>query len=663
MPDYVLKKHCLAFSLRLTCILLGLLSITSQVCRGHQESDDSVDFTSMSIEDLLEVNISIASKIEEDPLEAPGIVSVVSRDEFELYGDRNLQQLMQRQPSVYTRHSFCFSNNLAAFRGDMATHGEYHTLILWNGRPMRDSSIGYNIPLYMGFPLDSLAGVEIVRGPGSVLYGTNAFTGVINLRSRPIPDQNEWSVFQRIGTYGYYETTVTGAGRAGDLGYIASFRNFGQQGYSYRLTDLAGVYDTRNQHDKSISAAFHLDYKGLKLDIFGADVDTFAMGVVPSWANPHHENRNKRLFTNLGSKFPLGKKMDLEFNFTLNLQEDSLSGPAQKRIGNNCADVLGEVTLYTRPFEKANLIFGYLLEHRSDYPTNGDHYQSIPSYHNKPQSFYAQGDYQICKIVKGIVGLQWNRSGQGATDTISRFGLVITPFKNWGFKLLRGEAFRAPIAMESDLYDPTILVGNSDLLPETITTYDAQIFYHDKKTYAAFTYFISDIEGLIIYDYSVTPTSYKNGGRHLYKGYEFELKRQISEGWQLIGSFMTQDNQADQGLNPSVAPETMVKLGTSYTWDRGSLALFYNHFGQMPKMNTAPHLNPNPEALNLVSLNLVLDASQWLEIAKGRASFTFKVENLFNEKVYVPTFAYVGKPNSFPYGPGTTFYAGLRVNF
>ena len=126
---------------------------------------------------------------------------------------------------------------------------------------------------------------------------------------------------------------------------------------------------------------------------------------------------------------------------------------------------------------------------------------------------------------------------------------------------------------------------------------------------------------------------------------------------------MAQDNQADQGLNPSVAPEAMVKLGTSYTWDWGSAGLFYTHFGQMPKTGTPPYQNPQPEALNLVSLNLRVDPSQWLDIPKGRATLTFKVENIFNEKVYVPTFAYVGSPNTFPYGSGTTFYAGIRVNF
>jgi outer membrane receptor protein involved in Fe transport len=617
----------------------------------------------MTIEELLDVKISVASKIEENPIDAPGIVSVVPREEFELYGDRDLFQLLQRQPSIYTRRSFVFADNIAAFRGDMATHGEYHTLLLLNGRPIRESALGYSFPVYMAFPIDALSSVELIRGPGSVLYGTNAFTGVVNLRTRPVPETSQWSLKQLIGSYGYYDTTVTGAGKIGDTGYVTSFRNFGRQGQSYRMTDALGNYDSRNIKDESMSGMFHIDHKGLKLDVFAADLDVFSMGVQPFWSNPHHSSRTKRLFSNLGYKMPIHEKIDLEFNVTYNLQEDSLSSPASQRIGTNSSDLLGEVTLYTRPVKNANMIFGYLMEYRTNYSADSDHYQSIPSYHYKPQSFYAQGDYTIGGFIKGIAGLQWNRSGQRVTDVISRFGLIITPHKNWGFKLLRGEAFRAPVAMESDLYDPAILVGNSDLEPEKITTYDAQVFFHDEKTYLAFTYFTSEIEGLIIYDYSVTPTSYMNGGTHKYNGYEIEFKRYIKPGLQLIGSFMTQDNKADQGLSPSVAPETMVKLGTSYSWNGGSAAIFFSHFGDMPNTGTPPYQNPKPEALNLVSLNIRLDPSQWLDIPKGRATLTFKVENLFNEKVYVPTFAYTGSPNSFPYGAGTTFYAGLQINF
>jgi outer membrane receptor protein involved in Fe transport len=73
--------------------------------------------------------------------------------------------------------------------------------------------------------------------------------------------------------------------------------------------------------------------------------------------------------------------------------------------------------------------------------------------------------------------------------------------------------------------------------------------------------------------------------------------------------------------------------------------------------------NPEPEAINLLNFNLDLDLYKWTGFKKGRSIFTFRIENLFNEKVYVPTLAYSGTPNSFPYGPGRTFYAGLRINF
>ena len=73
--------------------------------------------------------------------------------------------------------------------------------------------------------------------------------------------------------------------------------------------------------------------------------------------------------------------------------------------------------------------------------------------------------------------------------------------------------------------------------------------------------------------------------------------------------------------------------------------------------------NPETKAINLFNLNLDLDLYKWTGFKKGRAIFMFRIENLFNEKIYVPTFAYSGSPNSFPYGPGRTCYAGLRINF
>ena len=179
------------YNKKFVVLLIFILSI--QIPVAAQETIPSEDFFEMDIEELLEMDVSVASKKTEPLHEAPGVVTAVHKDEIEVFGDRNLHQLLQRQPSIYTRGSYLYPHNLASFRGDMPTHLDLHTLLLINGRPIRNSSFGgENFPMYLTYPLGSLQSVEIIRGPGSVLYGTNAFTGVVNLKSRAIPEKTKF---------------------------------------------------------------------------------------------------------------------------------------------------------------------------------------------------------------------------------------------------------------------------------------------------------------------------------------------------------------------------------------------------------------------------------------------------------------------------------------
>jgi len=627
-----------------------------------KDATPTEDFMDMDLEELLNVEVSVASKKPESTLEAPGVVVVVSKEEFDLYGDRNLHQLLQRQPSIYTRDVFPYTDNVAGFRGDMCAVYDMHTLILLNGRPIRESAQGLNVNMYQTFPLSTLESVELIRGPGSVLYGSNAFTGVVNLKTRAIPDQNEISVSGMGGSYGYYETDVTAAGRSGELGYVTAVRVAGQQGYPYNMTDALGVYGEDHKRYKSYSAVAHLNYGNFTFDSFWSDYDAFAIGVLPFWSNPHKSFLNKKLFLNAGYRVPMHDRMTLELNATYNLQENGLTSYKPQIIGTNTSDFLGEVTLFANPLDNLNFVLGYLQEYRSNYAPDSDRSQSIPPYDYSPQSAYAQGDYKIDDSIKLIAGTQWNESSQGYSDFVNRFGVIITPLKKWGVKLLRGEAFRAPVTIETDIYDPPTLVGNSNIEPETITTYDAQLFYHDKKTYAAVTYFNSAIDKLITFDYSVVPATGINSGKQRFHGIEFEAKRSLTPNWQILGSFMHQENEGDAGVNPTVVPENMLKVGTDYTWDWGSASIFYSYFGTPTRIASPLMVNPTPEALNLVSFNLRIDPSKWLGTNKGRSILTLRVENLCNEKIYVPTFAYIGVPNSFPYGPGRTFYIGLELH-
>ncbi len=653
---------------RLIYSFLVLFGTTAWISAAANEPNKpDADFLDMSLEQLSEVSITVASKKEEPQAKAPGIVTVVPRSEFEIYGDRNLSQLLQRQPSVYTRGSYMYPNNIASFRGDMPTHLDLHTLILFNGRPIRESGFGgTNFPVYMTFPLEGLGGVEIIRGPGSVLYGTNAFTGVVNLKSRPIPDQKKFSISTMTGSYGYYETNVAGSGRSGDLGFVGAFRAAGQNGYRYGMTDELGAYNSDNDRYGSVSGMTHLEYRGFTFDLFAASLDTFHLGMLPRWNIDSHQWRVNKIFANAGYHTALDDNTDIEFNLTQNVQENDFgrypSGSGE--VDTDTTDTLGEVTLFVRPTDNLSLTAGYSLEYQTVFHEDDGDYESISPYHFKPQVAYAQGDYTVNQYLKLTAGMQWLKSGQDVSDTITRYGLVITPVDKWGIKLLRGEAFRAPFALETTLYDPPTLAGNSSLMPETITTYDAQLFYNDEKTYTAVTYFESVIEKPIVRDTSVIPTSFKNGeGRQQFNGVEFEFKRFLTSHWHILGSATYQNNKQDEGLNPSTAPDYMAKLGTDYTWEWGSASIFWTHYAKPPRLTSEVVWNPEPSAVDFLSLNIDVDPARWLDIPKGRAMLTFRVENLFDEDIWVTEFNRGGKPNSLPDGPGRTYYVGLKINF
>jgi outer membrane receptor for ferrienterochelin and colicin len=390
--------------------------------------------------------------------------------------------------------------------------------------------------------------------------------------------------------------------------------------------------------------------------------ETFHLGSIPWWSLPYHKWDTNKLFANAGYRVSLDDRTNLELNLTYNLQENSFANVTQT-VGLNTSDILGEVTLFTNPIDHLNVTLGYLQERRSNYSVKSDYYQSIPTYRHQPQSAYAQADYKIGESVKLIAGTQWNESSQGYEGFVSRYGVIFTPFKKWGLKLLRGEAFRAPFALETDLYDIPILVGSDNLKPEEVTTYDAQLFYQDRKTYAAVTYFNSAIDQLVIRDTSVSPVSFKNGGEQKFDGIELEAKRFLTSHWHVLGSAMYQNNKQTSDLNPSTAPDYMVKLGTAYTWDWGTAAFAFTHFGKPPRLASEVVVNPEPEALNLISFNVRLDMARWFGGPKDRAILMLRVENLLDQDIWVPEFNRGGNPNSLPDGPGITAYAGLTVNF
>ena len=135
----------------------------------------------LSFEDLLNVEISSASKYSQTVKAAPSAVKVITSDDIRRYGWRNLDQALATLPGLSFSNDGSYS--YLGARG-LAIPGDYNTrvLLLVDGVPFNDSLYG-QASIEAGFPIDLslIDKIEYVPGPGSAIYGAHAMFGVINV--------------------------------------------------------------------------------------------------------------------------------------------------------------------------------------------------------------------------------------------------------------------------------------------------------------------------------------------------------------------------------------------------------------------------------------------------------------------------------------------------
>src|SRR5687767_10378091 len=144
------------------------------------------DLTELSLEALMEIEVAkvyAASKFEQRMTEAPSSVSLVSSDEIKKFGYRTLSDVLQ---SVQGFH-VSYDRNYAFLGARGINLGDFNSrvLLLVNGHRVNNNlTDGAFIDSAFILDVDLIDRVEVIRGAGSVLYGNNAFFGVINVVTR-----------------------------------------------------------------------------------------------------------------------------------------------------------------------------------------------------------------------------------------------------------------------------------------------------------------------------------------------------------------------------------------------------------------------------------------------------------------------------------------------
>jgi outer membrane receptor for ferrienterochelin and colicins len=130
--------------------------------------------------------VEAASKYTQKTTEAPATVTIIGADEVKKNGYRTLSDILAAAPGFYTTYDRNYSYlGVRGFNlGDFYTRNS-RVLVMVDGHRINNSlTDGAAIGTDFIFDPDLIDRVEIIRGPGSSLYGNNAFLGVINVITR-----------------------------------------------------------------------------------------------------------------------------------------------------------------------------------------------------------------------------------------------------------------------------------------------------------------------------------------------------------------------------------------------------------------------------------------------------------------------------------------------
>lgn len=390
-----------------------------------------------------------------------------------------------------------------------------HTLVIVDGVKMNDASSPNNAFDFSTLNTNDIDRIEIVRGPQSTLYGSEAIAGVINILTKHGTDKPQYFVSSEAGSNGYYRGNVSALGNYGILNYaIAATRN-GSNGISasdskFGNTEKDGYsnnfFSSRFGLNFSENAKLNFIYKFSKTE---TDLDQNEKnGDDPNYTYNSEEHLfkggiNFLLFDGIwrlqlnGSYFKrFSRALDLPDQIRPNTSSDSYSDASRTKFDLQNNIRLAENNLVTFGIETE------LEKAATSYNSNGEWgpFESIfPEQSNRTTGIYLQDQFSLANSFFASVGLRF--------DDHQKFGKVTTYrvapayfIHETGTKLKMsyGSGFKEPSLFY--LYDPTF--GNPKLEPEKSKGWDAGVeqFFENGRFSLGVTYFNLKLENMFGFD-------------------------------------------------------------------------------------------------------------------------------------------------------------------
>jgi iron complex outermembrane receptor protein len=619
-------------------LLFGLLLAFGQGARA--------DLTAMPLEALLSSEIITASRFPQQAREAPAAVTVISARDIQEHGWRVLGDALMsvRGTVVANDRAYSYLGPRGLLRPlDYNTH----VLLMVDGARINDN-IYHQSPIGMEFPLDLelVERIEFVPGPGSSIYGNNAFLGVVNIITRSGARLDGTEAGVDIGSYGQRRVRISHGGAAHGQDWLLSLSHSQRDGADFSFPELAaynggmaenldGETDTRayarlNSGDLSLTAFWSRRQK--------ANPSAPYYGLV---GDPRADLEDRH--GHLGLSYDWQLAPNLAMNLLADYGDYRFHNdlPGDRSVAND-SDLYRDsavgrwINLQARVTdsrgEDHKWVYG--MEWLQDLErsqkgvdlTTGEVYADVAA-RGQQLSLYAQDEWRLRPGWLLNIGARYDHHSSFGGALSPRLALIQQVGPRTTLKYLAGSAYRAPNAFESS-YDDGISANptqyaNPNLGPERIHTLEFvaehETAEHWLLTGVLFQYRIKNLIG-----FDDTLSMYVNQGTVNSSGAAIEAERRWQSGSRLKLS-LEQQHARDMDGRVSHSPEWTAKLLASVPLGTWRLGIEGYHVGA--RLTTD---GSEIKAYNIAHLNLVAPRF------KSGGEFSLRIANLFDTTYHDP---------------------------
>ena len=620
----------------------------------------------LSLDELMNISVISASKKNESILKSPSAIEIFTKDELELLKCNKLSQCLEFATGMSSVNGEGNIFATTTIRGNTLVNYNTNTLLLVDGIPILNPYHGsFNLD---SIPLSSVAQIEIVKGAASVLYGSNAINGVINIIT--ISDKDTGMIRTRYGTN---NTLLASTALSYELSKNFSMQLFVEHlqsdGETLSIKDELIPQNTRefSQESKNTSLITKVKYKELWFytQLFQRTLPNYkTRGFTNGAYDAKEDNTENEYLLGLGYKQEINNDIFVKFqtiyhNWTLT--KDRLENTSQWDYDSDSFYNELEAHFFTNNDSSNILGVSYELANASRYKSDENTYDvgmNNQATHNF--SIYDNGNYMINETLNLLYGARYfyskyydvTQAKNINNDNLSgRTGLIYNPIKNIAIKALYSQAYRVPTYFEKEV-DSKKVKGNTNLIPEVSNSYDLILAHELESFNYSLGLFYTQIDNKISRtNLTSTVKKYQNYGDLVYYGFEANTKfRFDSTFWGFANYTYTKPNEKNDDYITQFTYNHMLNLALSKL-------LFEEYL-----VNTnLKYLDDWGEASSYTLLNLSVD---YKPNYMKNISFELIAKNILNEKIDLPEIARDNeKVTTIPSIYESRIYLGLKYDF